>query len=288
MTHTVSKPIFLAVALSLAVMAPAHAESLAQQWQAPSMPANTSVKAGAAPIEQALTAIIPAPYRIALDEAVPATAIVVWPAGDDWMKVLRAAVAPLDLVVSPDWKTNVIRVVHVDHGARPQLARMPDVTPAASASPAAAPETMPEPAAAGGAPNATTQAKSPAAIVARDISAELARSQTPKAGGAFDAPVPPRGAPAAVASSTYVIPAGTMLSDGLAQYVKRFGWSMRWNVPEDYRLDAALPIPMDTVTDGVGYVMRAYQAQGGLVNDVSVFSTPNKVVVIKNNQAEVN
>lgn len=82
-------------------------------------------------------------------------------------------------------------------------------------------------------------------------------------------------------TAPYTIPAGTMISAGLARYVERYGWSMRWLVADDYRLDAPLPIPAGGMKAGVTYVMRAYQAWGGLMGDVPRFADPNHVVVIQ-------
>ncbi|MEY2152286.1 hypothetical protein AB7849_15380 [Rhodanobacter sp. 115] len=79
----------------------------------------------------------------------------------------------------------------------------------------------------------------------------------------------------------YIIPAGTMISEGLAKYVQRFGWSLRWLVGPDYRLDAPFPIPAGSMKAGVTYVVRAYQLQGGLLGDVPRFADPNRIVVIQ-------
>lgn len=83
------------------------------------------------------------------------------------------------------------------------------------------------------------------------------------------------------AAEPYTIPAGTLLSQGLAKYVQRYGWSIRWLVSDDYRLDAPLPIPAGSVDAGVTYVVHTYQSQGGLLGDVPRFAKPNKVVVIQ-------
>ena len=72
-----------------------------------------------------------------------------------------------------------------------------------------------------------------------------------------------------------------MLSKGLAEYVKKFGWSMRWNIKTDYLVDTQLPIPAGSVIHGVTYVVRAYQSWGGLLGDVPRFAKPNKVVVMQ-------
>jgi len=105
---------------------------------------------------------------------------------------------------------------------------------------------------------------------------------TPGAFSSTESTAPPSmGHTSAHGDLAYAIPAGTMLSRGLAAYVKRFGWSMRWNIPGDYMLDAQLPIPAGSMAEGVAYVIRAYQAQGGMLGDEPVFAQPNKIVVIK-------
>lgn len=84
------------------------------------------------------------------------------------------------------------------------------------------------------------------------------------------------------APKPYVIPAGEMISEGLANYVKSFGWSLRWLVPPDYHLDAPFPIPAGlSMREGVKYVVNAYQLQGGLIGDIPRFADPNQVVVIQ-------
>lgn len=85
----------------------------------------------------------------------------------------------------------------------------------------------------------------------------------------------------AVGSEAFVIPAGRLLSQGLSDYVKRFGWSMRWLISDDYRLDAPLPIPAGAMRAGVKYVFNAYQSQGGLLGSVPDFHSPNKYVVVE-------
>lgn len=82
-------------------------------------------------------------------------------------------------------------------------------------------------------------------------------------------------------SAGYTIPPGTLLSRGLQAYVSSLGWSLRWNVDDDYMLDTPLPIPAGNVIDGVSYVIHTYHVQGGLVGEGAVFATPNRIVVIK-------
>lgn len=87
--------------------------------------------------------------------------------------------------------------------------------------------------------------------------------------------------PAGPNAYQFIIPTGTLLSRGLSDYVKRFGWTLRWLIPQDYRLDAPFPIPAGPMAHGVTYVVRAYQSQGGLLGDVPRFAGPNRVVVIQ-------
>ncbi|MGH8159357.1 MAG: hypothetical protein ACREPQ_14650 [Rhodanobacter sp.] len=88
-------------------------------------------------------------------------------------------------------------------------------------------------------------------------------------------------APVDQGSTPYTIPAGIMLSEGLTKYVKSFGWSMRWNVKDDFRLDAPLPIPAGSMKEGVNYVVHTYQAQGALLGDAPDYHNPNQFVVIE-------
>lgn len=88
-----------------------------------------------APIERALARIIPAPYRIMLDDAVPGSLALVWKRGDNWMEVLTAALAPIGLQAVPDWNTNTITVTWKERPSAP-----PAQVAAAPAAPQSAPD----------------------------------------------------------------------------------------------------------------------------------------------------
>lgn len=84
----------------------------------------------------------------------------------------------------------------------------------------------------------------------------------------------------------YVLPRGVPLSHALESYVSSLGWTLRWNIHDDYVLDAPFPIPQgDDVIKGVTYVVRAYQSQGGLLGATPMFAMPNHVVVIQDSHA---
>lgn len=68
------------------------------------------VRAGTALIDEALMRVIPVPYRIMLDESVPASMYLVWGNGDNWMAVLTRALLPVGLVAKPDWSKNIIKI----------------------------------------------------------------------------------------------------------------------------------------------------------------------------------
>lgn len=87
--------------------------------------------------------------------------------------------------------------------------------------------------------------------------------------------------PSAPRHQSEVLRAGGALSEALSDYAERKGWSLRWMVDDDYMLDADVPIPPMDLVDGVTYVVRAYQAQGGLNGVVPRFARSNKVVVIE-------
>lgn len=68
------------------------------------------VAGGKAVIDEALARIIPAPYRVTLDDSVPPSLYLVWGSGDNWMEVLKRALAPIGLVAKPDWSQNRVVV----------------------------------------------------------------------------------------------------------------------------------------------------------------------------------
>lgn len=85
------------------------------------------VTAGVGVIDEALPRIIPAPYRIVLDDSIPASLYIVWGDGDNWMDVLIRALAPIGLVAQPDWSRNTITVVWRKQPAPAQAAPAPVV-----------------------------------------------------------------------------------------------------------------------------------------------------------------
>lgn len=72
--------------------------------------ADPLIRAGHAPVDDAVAKIVPAPYRILMDESVPASMQLVWGGGDNWMEVLRRALAPVGLVAETDWAKNTIKI----------------------------------------------------------------------------------------------------------------------------------------------------------------------------------
>lgn len=81
--------------------------------------------------------------------------------------------------------------------------------------------------------------------------------------------------------ASYTLPAHTLLSKALAKYVAAKGWSLKWDIQDDYMLDAPFPIPgSDDVIAGVSYVVGAYKQQGGMLGATALFARPNHVVAI--------
>ncbi len=74
---------------------------------------------------------------------------------------------------------------------------------------------------------------------------------------------------------------GQNLSEALERYVRERGWSLRWNIGEDYVLDASLPIPSTDLIESVTWVVNTYQSQGGMLGVVPRFARSNRVVVIE-------
>lgn len=109
-------------------------------------------------------------------------------------------------------------------------------------------------------------------------SAAAAPAEADDGAVAMPAPAP---APAAPQYSAETLRAGSTLSEALTDYAGRKGWTLRWQLEDDYILDVDVPIPPMSLIDGVTYVVRAYQAQGGLNGVVPRFARSNKVVVIE-------
>lgn len=75
--------------------------------------------------------------------------------------------------------------------------------------------------------------------------------------------------------------AGENLSAELERYVRARGWSMRWNTGDDYIIDVPIAMPRGDVIEAVTWLVRTYQAQGGMEGVVPRFAKGNKVVVIE-------
>lgn len=78
-----------------------------------------------------------------------------------------------------------------------------------------------------------------------------------------------------------VLHAGETLSSALSQFAQAGGWTLRWNIDDDYVLDVDLPMPTGDVIEGITWVVKTYQAQGGLEGVVPRFARGNHVAVIE-------
>lgn len=99
------------------------------------------------------------------------------------------------------------------------------------------------------------------------------------AGGGMPAPVMQQQVAPRVMST--MLPSGSRLSTALERFVRERGWDIRWQIEEDYILDANLPIPTSDVIEAVTWVVNTYQSQGGMPGVVPRFARSNKVVVIE-------
>jgi len=115
-----STPSLLPLVAACALALSAFSAQVAQASEIPGYvqtPQGAMISAGSAPIDKALSTIIPEPYRIELDSRVPRDWVVSWQAGANWMQVLNNALNPMGLVVDPQWGSSVIRVRYVGTGA---------------------------------------------------------------------------------------------------------------------------------------------------------------------------
>jgi len=83
------------------------------------------------------------------------------------------------------------------------------------------------------------------------------------------------------APASSVLPAGESLSAALEQYAEQHGWTLRWNIEEDYMLDVDLPLPAESFINTMTWVVNTYQSQGGLHGIAPRFAQTNRVVVIE-------
>ncbi len=110
-----------------------QSNSTAAWSDAPRIGQGLAVRGGSAPIERALSTLIPPPYTIRLDESIPRTMQLQWVDSADWMGALRQATRPMGLRILPDWPNNVIVIA-----AAPTEAAAAPAAPAAANQPVAA------------------------------------------------------------------------------------------------------------------------------------------------------
>jgi hypothetical protein len=68
------------------------------------------VHGGTENIDEALAKIIPPPYKIVVDDSIPASTKIIWGDGYDWMLVLKNALSPIGLMADADWSNNVVTI----------------------------------------------------------------------------------------------------------------------------------------------------------------------------------
>lgn len=68
------------------------------------------VRAGQAPIEQALLTLVPPPYQIQLAQSIDRSTVLQWAENPDWYVGLRLALAQHGLLVQPDWNKNTVLI----------------------------------------------------------------------------------------------------------------------------------------------------------------------------------
>ncbi|MEF3193240.1 MAG: toxin co-regulated pilus biosynthesis Q family protein [Halothiobacillaceae bacterium] len=81
-------------------------------------------------------------------------------------------------------------------------------------------------------------------------------------------------------SSLFTLRQGEMLSGELARWGRLAGWSVRWEVDYDYRIEADATFGTDLIESLRG-VINAYQSRGGLYGVVAKVSKSNKVISIE-------
>jgi hypothetical protein len=70
----------------------------------------TGVQAGSAAVEQALAQLVPAQYRVKLDQSIPKTTVLTWADQGDWVGALRQAALGARLRVDHDMEQSLVMV----------------------------------------------------------------------------------------------------------------------------------------------------------------------------------
>lgn len=285
----------LCIALAVAIALGTTSAWAAEGWDTSAMPQPGVVAAGRAPIAEALGQIVPPPYKVMLDQRIPAGTVVAWQSGSNWMEVLRNAVAPMGFAVQPNWQTSTIVVREATAPATavaPLTAAAPSSTStsprpfgpvtnvtAIAAPPAtavkttlhAAPYTLPHPTTPVP-PLSSLTSEKPAAAVTSRASVETFGTNG-KHGETFDFSF---GSPAGVdqVGSAFTLQPGHRLSDDLSEYAARFGWHLQWDLPMNEVVEIPFPIPAMSLKNGLLYVLKAYQARKGLTGAVFTMAVP--------------
>lgn len=172
-----------------------------------------AVKGGSAPLETALTQIVPAAYTIKLDSSIPRSMNLTWSDTQDWMTALNQATRPANLRVIPQWDANTLVIMrntpievtpavgHVSGGRG---------TSADTISPAVRPEELPT--------------KSTAAI-----------SSPPREAG-LPAPPPKKGE---ITERTWLVDVKDVtLANTLMRWAATAGWRVRWDAAKNVMIEA--------------------------------------------------
>lgn len=240
-----------------ALSAPVLTLSEAQQsnW---SEPVITEVGSGHAPIITskgstgllaATKMIVPKNWRVSAADGVNPNAMATWKIHDEpWTLALGQAVESAGMTASVVWAKKTV-LIKPGAGVKPQEAvKKVETASAVSVAP-------------------TEQASAaPAATSVGIVPAQPA----PLAVDVYN-PAPP----------TFTLPAGPSLKGELSRYADSQGWSLRWNIDHDYRVDVPIPLKGDFYTS-VTDLVKAYQALGGMAGVVPRFATSNKVLSIEN------
>jgi hypothetical protein len=312
------------VALLVAVLSAQVPYALAQSvptsslgaWSdAASMPSSAPIQAGYAPMDQALATLVPAPYHILVDRSISRHAVLTWRSGNDWMAVLRNALAPMNLRVRADWNTNTIEIYPAQVMPAPREMTSAVVMPAtATSAPAAvfapvAPShfvTTTPASAASAAPAPWPAVASVTKSAAPAVTVREPKVTTPapvRAGtlvyvkGGNNVKAVPVGAESEKRAAegagaqtfgmdrpfdgAYVMPAGETLSSAMTRYAAKFGWKLEWAVDRDYKISVPFPVPKGTIEHGILYIVRVYQSQGGMLGVQPFFYVSNHVVAIR-------
>lgn len=168
------------------------------------------VEGGSDVLANAIQRIVPRPYTASIDERIPASTVVTWPASSDWMRAVHSAAVSAGLKIQPQWAEGRLNFTPdpLAKKAAPQALQDVAVDFKKSAPPPAGQASKASPAAGAGAERSVVP------VVVEPAAAN------------------PSAVPAA--APAFVLMPGKRVDLQFAEWAKQGGWQVIWSSPKSW------------------------------------------------------